>query len=111
MKQLIARVIHSLLIVVILILLLFSAGFTAEQKENEKVNLDQSEEVLKQYIASFAKTGIPTPKAIEAAIKKAQSDPTIKAWEDVATIANSYANVIDVLSNHYAKLYYASRSG
>ena len=73
--------------------------------------LDQSEAMAKQYLESFKKTGVPTASAVLAAVEKAKQQGTIDAWTEAAAIANAFANVVDVLTDHYSGLYYASRSG
>jgi hypothetical protein len=85
------------------------APCTLAQDKKDAATLDQSEEMAKQYLDAFKKSGVPSPGAIDAAVKKAQSAGTIDAWTEAAGVANSYANVIDVLTNHYSKLYHASR--
>jgi|SRR5882672_8093610 len=79
------------------------------QDKKEPSSLDQSEELAKQYLDSFKRTGVPSPDAVNASVKKAQLAGTIEAWTEVAAVANSYGNVVDVLRDHYSKLFSASR--
>ncbi len=73
--------------------------------------LNQSEELAKKYLDGFRESGVPTPGSVDAALKQAESKKTIEAWQMAAKLANSYANVVDVLCAHYSKLFSASRSG
>jgi hypothetical protein len=88
---------------------LVASGQSAEKREFE--SLDQSEELSKKYLDAFNKSGIPTPKTVEAALQKARTSGTIESWQNAASIANSYANVVDVLKKHYAYLYDVSKYG
>lgn len=81
------------------------------QERGESSSLDQSEELAQKYLEAFKKTGVPTPKTVDAAFQKAKTAGSIQTWEEAARIANNYANVIDVLTSHYSKLFHASRSG
>jgi len=80
------------------------------QDRKEPTGFEQSEELARRYLEAFQKSGIPSPKGVEAAVTKAKSAGTIEAWREAANIANVYANVIDVLTSHYSQLYNASRS-
>jgi hypothetical protein len=111
---------HSITVLAILVTFLlgglgiykvYSQDKQEKQDKKEASSLDKSEELAKQYLDAFKKTGIPTPKAVDAAFQKAKTAGTIEAWTEAASMANSYANVIDVLTGHYSDLYYASRSG
>ena len=99
------------------VLLLFASLVAGAQtsdvpsKNPASPTLDQSEALAKQYLDSFKKTGVPTAQTVTAAIEKARQQGTIEAWSEAAAVANAYANVVDVLTDHYSKLYYASRSG
>jgi hypothetical protein len=73
-------------------------------------SLDESKELIDKYLAEFQKTGVPTPSAVDAAFQQAKQANTIDAWLAAAKIANSYANVVDVLKAHYSGLYDSSRA-
>ena len=83
----------------------------ADEKQETSSTLNQSEEVARQYLEAFRKSGIPTSKAVDAAVAKARAAGSIEAWTEAARIANSHANVVDVLTSHYSRLYSASRAG
>lgn len=87
------------------------AQTTKAPLQKEPASLEQSETIAKEYLETFKKSGVPTPQAVAAAIAKAKAQPSVEAWTEVATIANAYANVVDVLKDHYSTLYYSSRSG
>lgn len=88
-----------------------TACLVAADGKNEDSPLNNSEQVAMEYLDSFQQTGIPTPNAIEAAFKTARQTPSVENWETAAKMANSFANVVDVLADHYSGLYYRSRSG
>ena len=92
---------------VALLVTLATPGHSAERKEVE--SLDQSEELSQRYLDAFKKSGVPTPKAVEAAFQKARASGTIESWQAASSIANSYANVVDVLKRHYSYLYDVSK--
>lgn len=98
-------------LVAVLVFLLSTLAFhpvTAQDKKDS--NLDQSEELMQKYLEAFKKSGVPTPKAVDAALQRARQAKSIESWVQAARIANTYANVVDVLTSHYSQLYYASRS-
>jgi hypothetical protein len=82
--------------------------FAQEKKDGKTLN--QSEQIAKEYVDAFLQTGIPTPNAIDAAFKKAKETPILENWNIAARMANSYANVVDVLTDHYLGLYNTSKS-
>lgn len=88
-----------------------ASGQAAKQEKKETSDFDKSEELARQYLDAFNKSGVPTPTTVESVTQKAKTAGTIAAWTEAAAIANSYANVVDVLTDHYSTLYYASRSG
>lgn len=80
-------------------------GQTVSQDEEHGAVLDPSEELLKKYVDGFRENGVPTRKAVDAALKQANDTNTLESWEMVARLANKYANVVDVLYKHYWGLY------
>ena len=74
-------------------------------------SLDRSAAISKKFLEAFQESGVPTPKAVEAARAQAFAANTVEAWNLFAKIANSYANVLDSLSDHYARCYQATRGG
>jgi hypothetical protein len=100
-----------LLTLAVFLTLALAAAQVCAQEKKDQSSLNESEELTQKYLETFKKTGVPTPKTIEAAFLKAKSEGAVSSWEEAARIANNYANVIDVLTSHYSKLYYASRSG
>src|SRR5690349_2359661 len=97
--------------VVLIISASLEAQSSASAATKDQPVLDQSEVLAKQYLESFKKTGVPTASTVTAAFEKARQQGTIDAWTEAAAIANTYANVVNVLTDHYSALYYASRSG
>jgi hypothetical protein len=91
-------------------LAIFASNCSREASESTETDLDKSKDLLREYLSSFEKSGIPTPSAVEAALGRAQAENTIDAWHTAATLANTYANVVDVLCDHYAGLYKSSES-
>lgn len=80
-------------------------------QEEQKAAPEDSAKVAQKYQESFGKTGVPTPEAVDAALAKAKKANTIESWEYAAGLADSYANVVEVLREHYATLYNSSRAG
>lgn len=73
--------------------------------------LTQSERIAKEYLDSFRQTGVPTTAAVTAALQKAKASPSVTTWQLAAKIANSYANAVSVLKEHYSTLYNQNRNG
>lgn len=98
---------NSLCALVLVSFLLGTLACAQQVNEGEKgtTALDQSAELAKEYLNAFKKSGTPTPKAVDAAFEKARSSGAVEDWTLAAEIANSYANVIDVLSKHWYGLY------
>lgn len=71
----------------------------------ETANLDRSDALAKQYLDAFEKSGVPTPRAVDAALAKAKAAGTPEDWLDAARVANAFANVADALCDHYASVY------
>lgn len=69
-----------------------------------------SEELTKKYSDAFRDNGVPTPGAVDASFKQAETTNTIESWLAAAKLANSYADVVGVLKEHYAKLFDASEA-
>jgi len=106
-----------IIIIALTFLTLASIGFAQRPSVPEKKEavaatpLEESEALARQYFDSFRKSGVPTAQTVKAAVERAKQQDTIEVWNDAAGIANTYANVVDVLTHHYSALYYASRSG
>ena len=89
-----------------------SAQVKQERQGNKETSsLDESAELAEQYLDDFKKTGVPTPGAVDSAFQTAATAGTIESWIKAASMANSYANVVGVLDDHYSDLYYASKTG
>lgn len=69
-----------------------------------------TEAISQRYIESFRKSGVPTGEAVTAAVSKAKATNKIPDWEFAARLANSYANVIGAMKEHYSALYRSSLS-
>ena len=95
--------------IVICLSLMISITYLYGQETKKEAQGD-SEKLAQQYLDTFEKTGVPAPTAVEAAFAKATKESTIENWEFAARLANTYANVVDVLRDHYADLYYESKS-
>lgn len=82
------------------------------QSENQEAGsgLMQSEELAKEYLDAFRKSGVPTPSAVDAAFKAAETANSVESWQLAGRLANAYANVVDVLSGHYSDLYSSSEN-
>jgi hypothetical protein len=80
-------------------------------KHKDAKSLNPAEQLTKQYLNAFQQTGVPTPGTVTAAFQKARASSSIDDWQLAAKIANSYANVVDVLTEHYSRVYHASKSG
>lgn len=95
-------------IALVLVLLALIGGSQAQ--DEKKAAADDSEKLAQKYLETFEKTGVPTSGAVKAAVSKAKKENTIEAWELAARLANTYANVVDVLREHYSNLYHAFKS-
>lgn len=89
-------------------ILIFVFGFTlgfSELALSAGQELNSSDDTARKYLEAFTKSGVPTSDAVSEAFQKAKSSNTTEAWKMAASVANSYANVIDALSDHYAAVY------
>ena len=68
-------------------------------------SLNSAEKTKDQYLKSFGETGVPTPRAVRAQFSEASKLNTIESWEKAAKIANAYANVVEIIKDHYSDLY------
>jgi hypothetical protein len=76
----------------------------AQQKQVANVPVDadsMAEAETQKHLKAFAKSGVPTPQIVEAALAKAKKENTIESWTSASRLANAYANVVDVLYEHY----------
>ena len=89
---------------IVLFVLCFTLGLF-ELAVSAGQGLNTSDETAQQYLETFTKSGIPTSDAVSEAFQKARSSNTTEAWKIAASVANSYANIIDALSDHYAAVY------
>jgi hypothetical protein len=103
----------KLRLTVIVIICVFAAmpQLRAADEKPETKPLNQSDQITKEYLDSFEQTGVPTPGAVTAAFQKAKDSPSIENWQLAAKSANTYANAVDILTQHYSRLYEASTSG
>jgi len=76
------------------------------QKPESKV-LDKSEQMVNERLESFRKSGVPTPKIVDAAFAKAKNTPSIENWLAAASVANAYGRVVDVLCENFTRAYAA----
>jgi hypothetical protein len=91
---------------------LFVIGFSYTllgQQQEKQASTQQRESAAEtqtqEYLATFEKDGVPTLGAVKAALAKAKAENTIETWASAARLANSYSNVVDVLSEHYLEVY------
>jgi len=90
-------------------LIVFSGA--CQSQTSQAGDTQDTEEIARRYIESFRKSGVPTAQAVTAAVSKAQETNTIANWELAARLANSYANVLGAMKEHYSDLWRSSRSG
>jgi len=95
-----------------IVLTLFAIGisWTLYGQQQEKPRSTQAPETAaemqtQEYLAAFEKDGVPTYGAVEAAFAKAKKENTIETWANAAQMANSLANVVSLLDEHYESKY------
>jgi|GEM_PF-2536444 len=85
------------------------------QQQEKQVSIRRLESAAEtqtqEYLASFETDGVPTLGAVKAALAKAKAENTIETWMKAARLANSYSNVVDVLSEHYLSYYQKLQQG
>ena len=75
------------------------------QKPEAKV-LDKSEEMVNARLDSFRKSGVPTPKIVDAAFAKAKNASSVENWLAAASAANAYGRLVEMLYKNYSDSYY-----
>lgn len=99
--------ITKLVYTAVLICITLSTACDSPRKhpENGKASSVMEAELPESHvIAQFRTSGVPTPAIVDALVAAARKEDTIGSWTKVASAANSYANLIDVLVNHQLRI-------
>jgi hypothetical protein len=89
------------LFVIVIVIACTSKGQQQEKPGSIQAPKTAAETQTQEYLATFEKDGVPILGAVEAALTKAKKENTIETWANAARLANSYANVVSLLDEHY----------